>query len=190
MVRGLQRRADTPPPAPEPGTTAADDDSATARAELAALTVPSFEHPEHLATALADARRHFLLVTPHLRTAVITDVLIGRLKNLLRRRDMTARIAFGLGRSDHDPEALNRLQRLADTHHNLTLVRVDEPLPHDLIYDDTWVNTSFDWLSYRGGPARVYRREEGTLIRAAAAVDDRHATCAAIIDAAITTHHP
>jgi len=41
---------------------------------------------------------------------------------------LTARIAYGLGtpERDHDPEALDRLQRLADTHDNLTLVRVDD----------------------------------------------------------------
>lgn len=187
-VRALQRRADTPP-ALEPGTVVSDDDSATARAELAALTVrcvPPFEHPELLTSALTGARRRFLLVTSLLRTAVVTNGLIAQLEVMLRRRNLTARIAYGLGHpdSDHDPEALRRLQQLADAHDNLTLARVDEALPHDLIFDDTWVSTNFDWLSHHGGPRRVYRREEGTLIRSAAAVSDRHASCAAVIDSA------
>ncbi|MFE0025101.1 hypothetical protein [Amycolatopsis sp. NPDC059021] len=190
-VRGLQRRADTPPPAPEHGTPT-DDDSATARAELAALTVrcvPTFEHPELLTTALVSARNRFLLVTSHLRDAVITDDLIAKLQAMLRRRDLTARIAYSLGHpdSDHDPQALDRLQRLANAHNNLTLARIDDRLPHDLIFDDTWVNTSFDWLSFRDNRSRVYRREEGTLIRSTDAVNDRYAHHTSVIDSAIVT---
>ncbi|MFK0244507.1 hypothetical protein ACIQUM_07400 [Amycolatopsis azurea] len=192
-VRGLQRRADTTPAAIEPGRVLAadDEDAATARAELAALTVrsvPSFEHPELLATAVASARRRFLLVAPVLRAAVVTDGLIAQLEVMLRRRDLVARIAYGPGHPDHshDADALERLTRLADTHDNLSVVCVGTNLAHDLIFDDTWVNTSFDWLSFRG-PDRVYRREEGTLIRSATAVDDRYAHCASEIDLAIIT---
>lgn len=182
-VLGLQRRADTPAPG-----TAPDEDSATARAELAAFTVrsvPSFEHPELLTTALASARRRFLLITSHLRDAVVTEELINQLEVMLRRRGLVARIAYGLGRpdSEHDAGALARLTRLAETHHNLILVRIDDNHPHDLIFDDTWVNTSFGWLSFRGGRNRVYRREEGTLIRSVEAVDERHAQGASAIDA-------
>ncbi|WP_158634401.1 hypothetical protein [Amycolatopsis sp. WAC 01375] len=192
-VRGLQRRADTTPAATEPGTVLAadDEDAATARAELAALTVrsvPSFEHPELLAAAVASARRRFLLVAPVLRAAVVTDGLESQLEVMLRRRDLVARIAYGLGHPDrdHDHDALDRLQRLADTHDNLTLVRVDTAMAHDLIFDDTWINTSFDWLSYRG-PNRVYRQEEGTLVRSADAVDDRYHQCVSAIDLTIVT---
>ncbi|QXV57440.1 hypothetical protein [Amycolatopsis sp. TNS106] len=192
-VRGLQRRADTTPPGAEPGTVlaAADEDAATARAELAALTVrsvPSFEHPELLVAAVASARRRFLLLAPLLRAAVVTDGLIAQLEVMLRRRDLVARIAYGLGHPDrdHDADALDRIQRLADAHDNLTLVRVDTAMAHDLIFDDTWVNTSFDWLSYRG-PNRVYRREEGTLVRSADAVDDRYQQCVSAIDLTIVT---
>ncbi|MET9259571.1 hypothetical protein [Amycolatopsis sp. NPDC004079] len=187
-VLGLQRRADTPTSEPAPGT-APDDDSATARAELAALTVrsvPSFEHPELLTTALTSARRRFLLVTSHLRDAVVTGELINQLEVMLRRRGLVARIAYGLGHpdSEHDAGALDRLTRLAEAHHNLTLARIDDDHPHDLIFDDTWVNTSFGWLSFRGNRNRVYRREEGTLIRSVEAVDERHSHGVSAIDSA------
>lgn len=193
-VRGLQRRADTTPPATEPGTviTAEDEDAATARAELAALTVrsvPSFEHPELLAAAVAGARRRFLLITPLLRAAVVTDGLVAQLEVMLRRRDLVARIVYGLGHpdSDHDADALERLQRLAGAHDNLTLTRVDTAMAHDLIFDDTWVNTSFDWLAYRGGPNRVYRREEGTLVRFVDSVNDRYLHWMSATDLTIAT---
>ena len=47
---------------------------------------------------------------------------------------------------------------------NLTLVRLRDAAPPCLIFNDTWINSSFDWLSFRGRPERTYRREEGTLI--------------------------
>ncbi|MEU3626923.1 hypothetical protein BS329_39450 [Amycolatopsis coloradensis] len=131
---------------------------------------------------MASARRRFLLVAPVLRAAVVTDGLIAQLEMMLRRRDLVARIAYGLGHPDrdHDADALERLTCLADAHVNLSLVRA-----HDLIFDDTWANTGFDWLSF-GGPDRVYRREEGTLIRSAA-VDDRYAHCASELELAFIT---
>jgi hypothetical protein len=195
-VRGLQRRADNPPPdattaAGRTGT-ALDDDSATARAELAALTVrsvPTFEHRELLTNALDNARRRFLLVAPRVRDVVITDDLLARLENMLRRPGLVARIAYGLGQpdSEQDTSAVRRLHQLARRHNNLTVVNLTDPHPHALISDDTWINSSFDWLSFRGEPTRVYRREEGTLIRATDVVDDRYAHYAALIE--LADHH-
>jgi hypothetical protein len=167
-VRGLQRRADSPPPdgaAVKPG----DDDSATARAELAALTVrsvPVFEHPELLTYALDHAHRRFLLYAPRLGDAVITDDFVTRLEKMLRRRGMIATIVHGFGDSASDSRARDRLTQLAGKRSNFNIVEVTGPHHHALIFDDTWVNTSFDWLSYQGGVSRAFRREEGTLIRA------------------------
>jgi predicted phosphohydrolase len=50
-----------------------------------------------------------------------------------------------------------------------------------LIFDDTWINSSFDWLSFRGGPERIYRREEGTLIRATDVVNEKYSEVLAAI---------
>lgn len=187
-VRGLQKRADnTPPGTAVPPRDAAPDDSATARAELAALTVravPTFEHRELLAHALHDTRRRFLLITPHLRDAVVNQDLIAQMESLLRRRGLVAHIAYGLGHPDReqDTEAVNRLLKLDERFSNFTLVRLRNAVPHCLIFDDTWINSSFDWLSFRGGPERAYRREEGTLIRAATIVNDQYAEAVAAIE--------
>jgi hypothetical protein len=40
-----------------------------------------------------------------------------------------------------------------------------------LIFDQTWVATSFNWLSFRGDPSRTYRMEEGTMVRIPTLVD-------------------
>ena len=187
-VRGLQRRADnTPPGVPASTGDAASHDSTTARAELAALSVravPAFEHRELLAHGLRDARRRFLLITSRLRGAVIDPDLIAELERMLRRRGLVAYIAYGLGHPDdeHDTEAVDRLRKLDERFPNFTLVRLRDALPHCLIFDDTWINSSFDWLSFRSGQERTYRREEGTLISAANIVNERHAEAVAAIE--------
>ncbi len=187
-VRGLQRRADnTPPDIPSAARDAAPHDSATARAELAALAVravPTFEHRELLAHALQDTRRRFVLITSRLRAAVINHDLIAQLERMLRRRGLVAHIAYGLGHPDdeHDTEAINRLSKLNARYPNLTLVQIRNALPHCLIFDDTWINSSFDWLSFRGGRERAYRREEGTLISAAGIVNERYTEAVATIE--------
>jgi hypothetical protein len=188
VVRGLQRRADTAPLIAQPGAPV-DDDSVAARAELSSLDVrcvPAFEHPELLTEAIDTARRRFLLITPSLREAVITDSLLAQLRRMLRRRGLMAHIAYGLGRpdSEQDAKAVDRLATLAAQHHNLVVQRIDSDLPHDLIADDAWVNTRFDWLAFRGAAHRVYRREEGTLISSVDVVDERHRRQVALLGSA------
>jgi hypothetical protein len=146
-VRGLQKRADnTPPGTPIPPRDTAPDDSATARAELAALTVravPTFEHRELLVHALRDTRRRFLLITPQLRDAVVDQDLIAQLEILLRRRGLVAHIAHGLSHPDReqDTEAVNRLRRLAERYPNLSLFSLCDAVPHCLIFEEPSART-------------------------------------------------
>lgn len=191
-VRGLQKRADNTAPGSVPGSAlsgsvTATSDSVTARAELSALTVravPTFEHRELLAHALRDARRRFLLIAAHLHDAVVDPDFVIQLEILLRRRGMVAHIAYGPSSPDPDSgcDAAKRLHKLAESAHNLTVVRLREALPSCLIFDDTWINTAFDWLSFRGDPAPAYRREEGTLVRAVSVVNDKYAEAVAVIE--------
>ncbi|PQP21141.1 hypothetical protein [Rhodococcus opacus] len=182
-VRSLQRRADTWPSPDDAVAKHVDarqsDDSTTARAELAGLTVrsvPVFEHRELLAHAMEHASRRFLLATPSVSDSVVTDDMLDKLESLLRRRGLTAHIAYGLGQADsyHDAGAVKRLGTLARRFDNLTFSHIQDVHPGILIFDDTWVNSSFSWLSYRGTPRRTYRKEEGTLVRSMDIVDDRY----------------
>jgi len=194
VVRSLQRRADNPPPSlvgsiVDPDASGVVDDSATARAELDALTirsVPTFEHRDLLDQAVTHARHRFLLIAPILRSAVL-DRVIDKLEVLIRQPGITAHIGYGLGHNqrDHDRSALDRLTSLAKRHKNLTVADLGSPHPHILIFDDTWINTNFDWLSFQGGPTRNYRGEEGTLIRAIDVVDDQYHQYTSVIDNAV-----
>lgn len=153
---------------------------ATARAELSALTVravPVFEHRELLAHSLRDTRQRFLMVTPHIHDAVVDPDFVAQLEILLRRRGFVAHIACGPNQSDqeHCDGAVDRLSRLGERYSNLSEIRLSDSRPPCLIFDDTWINSSSDWLSFRVGPERIYRREEGTLIRATSVVNEEYA---------------
>ena len=144
-------------------------DSAVARAELASFavrSVPAFEHRELLEEALRTARSRFLLVAPSVRKLVLDGGFMTNLDAMLRRRGVTAHIAYPAA-GEHDPEGIRQLRALAAQRTNLTVTPVDGDISPVLIYDDVWVNTNFSWLAYRGDPTRTYRREEGTLVRIA-----------------------
>ena len=51
-----------------------------------------------------------------------------------------------------------------------------------LIYDGNWINTSFNWLSFRGDSDRTYRMEEGTLVAILSRVDKEYAHYRALIE--------
>jgi hypothetical protein len=178
VVRDLQRRAEDGTPAmAAPGT--AEHESVTVRAELDALTVravPLFEHRELLMTALDDARTRFLLAAPFVRDAVVTGDFLAKLENMLRRSGLAAHIGYGLGQdpAQSDSTALSRLRGLARRYPRLTVAYVADAPPNILIFDDTWVNSAFDWLSFRDQPTHTYRPEEGTLVRDKAHIDEQY----------------
>lgn len=193
VVRDLQRRADDPPASDgtpamaSPG--AAEQESVTARAELDALTVrsvPLFEHRELLMTAFETARTRFLLAAPFVRDAVVTGDFLAKLEVMLRRSGLTAHIGYGLGHdlAQSDNTALSQLRGLARRYPRLTVAHVPDPQPNILIFDDTWVNSGFDWLSFRDQPTHTYRPEEGTLVRDKAHVDEQYNHYAELISQA------
>lgn len=196
-VRDLQRQAENPPPRDHstPRTSAKEHDSVTARRTLEALTVrsvPLYEHRELLTAALTTTRSRFLLATPFVRDAVVNGDFLAKLEIMLRRSDLTAHIGYGLG---NDPahsnnNALSRLRALAGRYPRLTLAYIPDPHPNALIFDDTWVNSGFDWLSFRDQPTHIYRPVEGTLVRDQTHVNERHHYYAELISRANAAAKP
>ncbi|WP_030491250.1 hypothetical protein [Micromonospora chokoriensis] len=145
--------------------------------------MPLFEHRELLTTALNTARTRFPLAAPFVRDAVVNGDFLAKLEIMLRRSGLTARIGYGLGQepAQSGNNALSRLRALAGRYPRLTLAHVPDPQPNILIFDDTWVNSRFDWLSFRDQPTHTYRPEEGTLVRDKTHVDERHTHYAELI---------
>ena len=90
---------------------------------------------------------------------------------------MRIHIAYGIGEDDRDSHerALSRLRNLAARFKNdFTFVRLKNSHAKILISDDIWINTSFNWLSFKGDPNRTYRMEEGILVRSPKHVNEAY----------------
>ncbi|GAB2766454.1 hypothetical protein [Streptomyces bullii] len=151
---GAQSPTPAPPAAPQPQ---AD--------EIRAIGV--FEHPEILDEALTHARRRLLIISPWIKNAIITTTFLSKLETRLAR-GVKVDIAYGYEDNDTktDPAAVRKLNNLAARHQDkFTFTRLKSTHAKVLVYDDVWVTTSFNWLSFKGDPDRTYRMEEGSLVR-------------------------
>ena len=118
-----------------------------------------------------------MIIAPWVRAAVVDTQFIGRLEQRLRR-GVHVHVAHGYGSDDSgsDRKALDRLTNLAQRYQDrFSLVRLKNTHAKILIWDKTWISTSFNWLSFRGDADRTYRMEEGTLVRIASEVDSAYA---------------
>lgn len=146
-------------------------------------SVSVFEHADLLAEALETANQRLLIISPWIKNAVVTTDFISKLEKRLRAK-VQVTIAYGIGNSDEgsDEKALRRLRNLAQRFENFTFVRVTNTHAKILIFDDQWVSTSFNWLSFRGDPDRTYRMEEGTLVRIPGKVQEQYQRYLALIE--------
>jgi hypothetical protein len=128
--------------------------------------IQTYEHPDLLEEALTGAARRFLLIAPWVKNEVVTDTFIKALRALCER-GIPIHIGYGFKRNDlekNDAEALRRLNYLANKHDNFVLRELGNTHAKVLIWDDSMVVTSFNWLSFLGDRHRQYRQEEGTFI--------------------------
>ncbi|MFB8033815.1 phospholipase D-like domain-containing protein [Streptomyces sp. NPDC056004] len=149
-------------PAPLPSEPEAQEPQAE---EIRAIGV--FEHPELLDEALTRARKRILIVSPWITGAIVTTAFVAKLERRLQR-GVKVDIAYGYDDSENrtDPNAVRKLNNLAARYpEKLHVVRLKSNHAKILLFDDAWVTTSFNWLSFKGDPDRTYRMEEGTLIR-------------------------
>lgn len=159
-----------------PGGQVAVDPFATGvdgRAPVRSVSV--FEHPDLLDEALRTAKRRLMIVAPWVKNAVVTTDFIARLEQRLRAR-VEVTIAHGYGDDDRgsDEGALRRLENLAKRYDRFTFMRLRNTHAKILIFDDVWVSTSFNWLSFRGDSDRTYRMEEGTMVSIPSRVEKQY----------------
>lgn len=144
--------------------------------DIPVRSVSVFEHPQLLNDAMNAAQRRILIISPWVRLAVVTTDFLARLEQRLRAR-VEVTIAYGIGDDDSgsDAEAIRRLCNLASRYKDqLTVARLRNTHAKVLIFDDKWISTSFNWLSFRGDPERTYRMEEGTLVQIPSKVDQEY----------------
>lgn len=153
----------TQPPAPH---TPHEEGVAEAAAPLV-RGIGVLEHRQLLDQALTTARRRLLLISPWVKAAVVDTTFLGHLEQRLRQ-GCAVHLAHGYGDDDRgsDAKVLDKLRNLQRRFQDrFTLARLRNTHAKILIFDDTWVSTSFNWLSFRGDPDRTYRMEEGTLVQ-------------------------
>lgn len=142
--------------------------------EVRAISV--FEHPDLLDEALTQATRRILIISPWIKNAIITTDFISKLEGRLRR-GVAVHIAYGYKHDDDscDDKAVRRLENLVGRYREkFTFTRLKSTHAKILIFDDVWIATSFNWLSFKGDRDRTYRMEEGTLVRGRRTADSRY----------------
>jgi hypothetical protein len=155
------------------------------RASLPIRPLPTFEHRRVREDALDRTERRLLIISPWVKSAVVDEDFASGLLRLCKA-GVQMHIGYGIKRNDregHDAEALGRLRKLAGRFPNLILRELGDTHAKILVWDNTLVVTSFNWLSFRGDRNRQYRQEEGTLIRDAAYVDREYARHRGTIEA-------
>ncbi|MEV3854991.1 hypothetical protein AB0J38_11770 [Streptomyces sp. NPDC050095] len=150
--------------------------------EVRAISV--FEHPDLLDQALTQSRKRLLIISPWIKKAIITTEFLSKLETRLQR-GVTVHIAYGYEDSDtkNDPLAIRRLENLAGRYKkNFIFCRLKSTHAKVLVFDDTWITTSFNWLSFKGDRDRTYRMEEGTLVHDKGVADPHYDRYLELID--------
>ncbi|MBN0973337.1 MULTISPECIES: hypothetical protein [unclassified Gordonia (in: high G+C Gram-positive bacteria)] len=150
---------------------------------IAVRGVDVHEHPDLLAQALRSTKRRLLIIAPWVKGAVVNTDFLAALERRLRA-GVEVHLGHGYGPDDSgsDGFALRKLNNLAARYDNLRIVRLQNTHAKILIFDDQWITTSFNWLSFRGDPNRTYRMEEGTLVLIKSEVDKAFARYVSILD--------
>jgi len=174
------RAADEPAPK-------SDEPSATAPKRIEDIAVRSVgvhEHAQLLAQALHGVEKRLLIIAPWVKGGVVNTDFVAALERRLRA-GVEVHIGHGYGPDDSgsDDFALRKLNNLAARYEKLRIVRLQNTHAKILIFDDLWITTSFNWLSFKGDPNRTYRMEEGTLVQIRSEVDKAYERYIGILDA-------
>lgn len=133
--------------------------------ELEIRNIDTFEHPDYFAEALATCEKRLLILSPWIKRSVMDRQLLADLRSVARR-NVLIHIGFGDGREDqHDDDAVDRLQKLASEYPNFVVAEVARTHSKILVWDNSQITTSFNWLSFRGDRHRTYRQESGILVK-------------------------
>lgn len=152
--------------------------------DIAVRSVDVHEHAQLLAKALNGAKKRLLIIAPWVKGGVVNTDFVAALERRLRA-GVEVHIGHGYGPDDSgsDDFALRKLINLAARYDKLRVVRLQNTHAKILIFDDLWITTSFNWLSFKGDPNRTYRMEEGTLVQIPSEVDKAYERYIEVLDA-------
>lgn len=163
-------------PSPDPPAKRVED--------IAVRSVGVHEHPQLLWEALNGAKKRILIISPWVKGGVVTTDFMAAIERRVKA-GVVVHVGHGYGADDSgsDEFALRRLENLAARYDKLHIIRLQNTHAKILIFDDRWITTSFNWLSFKGDPNRTYRMEEGTLVQIPSEVEKAYSRYLAILDA-------
>lgn len=133
--------------------------------------IDTFEHRPLLNESLRSASRRLVIISPWIAANVVNTGFLEQLSQLLRR-GVKVHIGYGLQErpgdrpvNDRDKRAEDKLIALDRRYSNFILVKLGNTHSKQLLFDDTHVCGSFNWLSFMGDSRRTYRHEESTIVR-------------------------
>lgn len=123
------------------------------------------DHPRLRREAVRFAKERLVIICPWVKRSATNEEFLSLLE-AAARRGVLIDIALGIGDdlSDSDGDALARLSDISKRHpetFNLHKWRSHEKV---LLVDQSYIESSFNWLSFAGVNDLHYRRERGTLI--------------------------
>ena len=136
-----------------------------------------YEHAVLLKDAVETAQERLLIISPSIRSAVVSTHFVRALQIALAR-GVRVYIGYGLGNADQgdngcDAEARRELEKLDKSYERFFFKRTGETPANVLIKDqEFFVVSSFSWLSFKGDPHRTFHEEWGTQVSIAKVVDD------------------
>jgi hypothetical protein len=119
-----------------------------------------FEHRPIMLAALATAKERFFLKCPWIKGTVVDQEFLYLLDECASR-GVVATIVHGYEDGEKSNAAtVRKLEKLADRHPNLSILRHENTHGKVLIFDDVKVAGSFNWLSFRPDEESTYYRDE------------------------------
>lgn len=136
--------------------------------------IDTFEHALLFAEARRKSRRRLLVISPWISGKVVNKAFLDELQRLARK-SVVIRIGYGIdderASDGRDRWAEDQLHRLARDHENVIVARLGDTHAKVLVWDDSVIVGSFNWLSFRGDQNRTYRQERGMLVRVQSTAD-------------------
>ncbi len=143
------------------------------KSELQAFPVRQLEvydHPPLLHKAITDSQERLMIISPWIRSGVVDRKFVQEFEKMLKR-GVQAYIGYGIAKEeDHnryhsDIQAEQHLKYLSEKYDNFSFVRFGDTHAKIIIMDSKFaVQSSFNWLSFRGDPNKTFRDEAGVCI--------------------------
>lgn len=140
-------------------------------ASAGVVPIEGLPHADVFFSALQTARRRLFLASEGVNRWTVTAEVLRLLEDRLKS-GVRVVIVHTEGEQS-DLNIIKKLRALSERFSILDVVTLTTSVESVLIFDDTWVSSSFSWLSFQCGRDKVYRVDSGTVVRIPDVVDQQ-----------------